>query len=210
MEKFEHFESYLSGKLSDADKKAFENQLTEDSEFKSDFEMHKKMQGAMDILVEEDAMQFISSLDKPKIQSEVKSKTKNKWLVSLVILILALSALFMLFNPFGQREENHMDAYMAPLAEATRSANGQVTDETSYYLQTKEAHDLIAAKKYKKAASLLEAQLTQFKGKEKQEIEWYLALLYSTYEMERSRLLLYRISTEEGHPYARKAKGLID
>jgi len=209
MEQFEHFESYLSGKLSDADQKTFEKKLAEDIDFNSDFEMHQKMQGAMDILVEEDAKKFISSLDKAQVSSETKTTKKSQWPIYIAVLLLLLVGLFLFLNPFSAKEEDYMKAYLPPLAEATRSTDN-TSSESTYYLKTEEAHKLIAHKKYEKAAGILEGLLPEFIGKEKQEIEWYLALIYSTYDLERSRLLLYNISTDQGHPYARKAKGLLD
>jgi len=214
MELYDYFENYLSDKLSKEEKMNFEKRLEVDEAFRLDFISHKDLQGAFDVLVEEDVMKHINTIKTPETQPHTITEDKKpstfwkKFLIGLIIGFFAMSAI-MLLGKQKSKESIYMAEYQAPLNnDSVRS--GDSTNTTSQYFQeTKHAHELVAAKKYKDAAAVLEPQLKQFSGTNRMEIEWYLALIYSNYDLERSRALLFEISSDPGHPYSRKAKRLL-
>ena len=222
MELYNYFESYLFGQLSQEERLTFEKKLESDTEFKENFESHKRTQMAMDILVEDDVKKHIATLkDNTTVSSaEEVSKTisdvpRPKSNVAKILSVAALIAAIMLCVSLYLKTNNseitpiYLAAYQAPIdSSATRSSESPTTID-NYYRFTRPAHDAMATNQYKKAAELFESYLSKYEGRQKQEIEWYLAIALSATDVERSRLLLYDISTTEGHLYLRKAKGLL-
>lgn len=225
MDLHNQFESYLYGKLNKQELENFEKRLNTDMDFKLNFENHKRMQMAMDILVEEDVKKHIATL-KSNSPGEVVSEhntsstatsakaiapNKSKllpWLIAASVALLIIAGMFLMRNNTNETS-SYMAAYHAPINDNSTRSTRQQDLASTYFIETKPAHDLIGQKKFKDAAQLLESYLPNYSGTEKQELEWYLALVLSEYDLERSRNLLYEISTTEGHPYLRKAKGLI-
>jgi len=220
MNVYDYFESYLYGKLNKQELEKFEQKLKSDMDFKVNFENHKRMQMAMDILVEEDVRKHIDTIKNKstdintskQVASDDTTSAKRSlvpWLVAASLAVLLCAGVFFM-NKSSDHDSSYMAAYSAPIdMNATRSSNQPATTIDNYYTNTKPAHDLIEVGKYKQAAQLLEGYLSKYTGQQKQEVEWFLALAVSEFDKERSRNLLYLISTTEDHPYARKAKGLL-
>ena len=215
MDLYKTFERYLFNDLTAEERDQFELRLEQDKDFKSEFEIHKQTQLALDVLVEEDVLKQIDTLKNPESTThlsaikpvDTKGSKSKFWLMAAALLLLFST--FLIFNLNSKKEPSFMVEYSAPIDVSSTRSNETEEVQTDYYRATQAAHDLIAQKNYKKAAEKFEKHLAEFEGLEKQEIEWYLALVVSEFDMERSRNLLYTISNTKGHPYMRKAKALL-
>jgi len=210
MQLYNYFESYLFNKLTVAERQEFESRLKSDISFKEDFEAHKTMQGALDVLVEVDVMKHIATLDKKPNTIPMKKDNSNRRWFSIAASLLFLAAAFFVANNYLEPKENSFITELrAPIEPGTRSSDEALVVENDYYTITKPAYDFVEKNKYKEAAQLFESYLSQFTGDELKRVEWDLALVISTFDMERSRALLFNISNDKDSPFMKKAKGLL-
>ena len=207
MSDYKLFEQYLSGKLSDNDRTAFENRLNGDAEFKKAFESHKTLQQAFDLVVEDDVKQVIDELEKKKKFGLGFNSHRRGWL-SLAASFLILVTFLCFINP----EPSGIDIVKSEKeSTSNRSMGNHEKDISAEKLKLKKVDDYftspITLQKMRDAKELIQSMdKGEFNDLELSRLDWATALVEVGIDKPSGKKLLEAIANNESHRYNRDAK----
>ena len=220
MNNYELFESYIFDKLSEDDRLSFEQKLESDQDFLIDFEEHKKVQEAMDVLVEDDIIKVIENIDESsssKIPTqaptpEIRSIIPRKWMSIAAAVLFLLAAGFLMKDKFS---DNPQPMAMSEYYEEYKpeSDRGIGKDVDLYESYGKAINQYIDNEQWTVAAEKLQELMSITKGTATyDQAEWNLATVYAQYNAEESIAILQGIINDRDHTYHKesKVKKLLD
>jgi len=220
MNNFNLFESYIFDKLSHSERKAFENNLESNDTFRDDFENHKRVQEAMDVLVDDDVQKVIHDLDSKghdKVTSintkeEVRSIIPMRWMgVAVVFLFLVAAGYLLKDKILPSTAPMALSAGVELYLDEGSRGNGNTIDIYNGY--GKYINESIESKNWEQAANKLLELMAVTKGTSTyDQAEWNLASIYAEYDTQKSISILERILNDDKHDYHNvdKVKKLLE
>jgi len=224
MDKFNLFESFLSGMLSKSDSDMFLLKLNSDAEFKSDFELHKQMQNAMDIFVEEDVRSVISGLDNANTNRKeeatiadekefqlspetIASKAKlRNLIIACVFTILAGLFAWSYFGSGTNSVSNPINEYYAAYEPEVQRSDSNPLD--IYELYGKEINQLVKDQNWQLAAQKLKTLMENTSGSIKDEAEWNWVVVTAQFDPSLAKSTLDIMMNNSNHLYYNEPEAL--
>ena len=214
MNNYNLFESYIFDKLSQSERKTFENNLESDDTFRDDFENHKRVQEAMDVLVDDDVEKVIHDLDN-KGHEKLTSIIAKEGVSSIIPMRwMGVAVVFLFLVAAGYLLKDKILPSSAPMALSTgvelyldegSRGNGNTIDIYNDY--GKYINESIESKNWEQAANKLIELMAVTKGTSTyDQAEWNLASIYAEYDTQKSISILERILNDSKHDYHDEAK----
>ena len=167
-------ERYLADQMDASERSVFEQKLRDDSAVKAEFDAYIKMQGALDVLLEDDVKEVINKMD-----SGGNIRRLPRWAVSSIaasMVVLVVASLW-LYNvrPADYPNEDSFIAMFDRTIYGSRSAGGLVSEEE---VQLRVAYGHIERKNMDEAIEILESLKDVKDDDLRIEVNWFLALSY--------------------------------
>jgi len=220
MNNFNLFESYIFDKLSQSERKTFENNLESNDTFRDDFENHKRVQEAMDVLVDDDVQKVIHDLDNKghdkvtsiNMKDEVKSIIPMRWIGVAVVFLFLVTIGYLMKNKILPPSalmalSSGVEMYME------EGSRGDGTSIDIYNDYGKYINESIESENWEQAANKLMELMAVTKGTSTyDQAEWNLASIYAEYDTQKSISILERILNDDKHDYhdVDKVKKLLE
>lgn len=213
MDQYELFEAYLQNKLDPKDKLDLETKLQTDKVFNEDFESHRKLQEAFDVMVEDDVKTHINFVknrvgtneiqsDKDRPVKELKSQSsfaKTKWYFLAASFLFLSIASYYLFTEGDDLQKDpiaeYFDFYQK---ENTRSQDGEVSLFEKYGFVINQS---IKEENWDFAVQQLNLIISEYNGIIKDEAQWNLAVVYSKTDPPKAKAILTAITKNDKHYY---------
>ncbi|NNE25902.1 MAG: hypothetical protein HKN09_03595 [Saprospiraceae bacterium] len=184
-------ERYLAGQMEEGEQTVFEQRLSDDADLRAAFDEYVKMQGALDVLLEDDVRSFISDLavvKNPKRMSRLVAGS-----VAASLLVLAVASIWLWTSaPTDFPGEDQYALYIDdPEIDMGTRSEGMVSKEM---VDFRMAYNLMRQDKMEEAIEMLESLKDVRDSNLRIEVNWYLALSYLRVgEDEKAALILERI-----------------
>jgi len=208
MDFFEHIDDYLSGRLSEEDRKLFEEELKSNEALRVALGDQEIVASAIDLLIEEDIRKVIADDDIKVIDINPKNDgSRRRWIGIAASLLLILGAYYFI-NPFGSPSQDDLYAeYFSDFLPPTTRGDNDVAElsicDRAHYLMTE--GDLSNPK------LILEEHVASEEDDCTDKSQWYLMLIYlKSGDVEKRNKLLAEIIADVESIYAGRAKELSD
>ena len=204
---FEHIGEYLSNKLSDEDRLAFEQAMKEDPELASAVDNHSIVDESLDILLEDDIRGVINGLQfNSGAEPNNYMGIKTYLILAGIMLLLAALAYFIK----QKREPDHQILYAQYYSEYIDLDVRGDSNSNKPLSACEEGHSLMQDAKYDEARSILDSSARQ-QDECTDKSQWYLSLiLLLENNSEGLDSLLNIIKSDRNSPYQGKAVQLFE
>lgn len=217
MNNYNLFESYIFNKITEQQRREFDQRLSADSDFREDFEEHKQVQEALNVLVEQDVSKVISNIkyntndnsdtphasprDASPRNENIKSIIPKKWLLIAASLLFIIATTFIINSKSSTTTPSMAVADLITLP--TGGLRGSDNPKDIYLSKSIEVHALIQNKEWPQAAFILEQIVETTQNKiNKDEAEWNLAVIYAQYDKAKALTIIDKILDDPQHGYS--------
>ena len=223
---------YVTGELSDAQRREFEQRLASDPELKFLVDNFPAISDISDTLIEDDLLNVMQAEER-SASSPTGMRRMSRWLPAAAAAILLFIAFFIFFNQSPNPDRLFAEHFVPYAAGAERGSAGveeglaayhrgdfaeaiEVWKSLDWNQETNHSIQLLLASAHMdqlqtaQAISLLKAIITRQDLRFKEPAEWYLALAHlQSDDLDTSQQVLQQIIDKPTHGYFEKAQALL-
>lgn len=227
---FDHLDDYIEERLSTEDRAVFESEIEVNEELAFAVKEYQLLQGAQDVLVEDDIQASIdevrAELNQDKNESQQGQSNNRSWLrpvgiAASVVLLLGIGYMIMQgLNQtvsgdtiYAMSEAALLEKYFREPVDSTERGSNETVDDTEINAPQKPceiAHHLMANEKYKEALETFSYSLNDSDQNCKWKSEFYSSLIYAIQgDTRQAKTILEKIVSDVDHGFNAKANRLL-